>query len=60
MQTLGVDVAVLLVGCSPIEVVVAEAIDLNLMGPYVGVESLEVVFVDETELRCLVSQRICR
>ena len=60
MQTLCVDIAVLLIGRGPIEGAVTEAIDLNFAGPYVGVESLEVVFVDQTELKSLVSKRISK
>jgi hypothetical protein len=57
VQTLCVDVAVLLIGRSPIEGAVTEAIDLNFMRPYIGVESLEVVFVDETELSVLLAKK---
>ena len=57
MQTFCVNVAVLLVGRGPIEGAVTEAIDLNFMRPYIGVESLEVVFVDETELSVLLAKR---
>jgi hypothetical protein len=46
VKTLGVDVAVLLVGGRPVEGVVAEAIDLDLVGPDIGVECFEVVLVD--------------
>lgn len=60
VQTLFVDVAVLLVGRGPVEGAVAEAIDLNFMRPYVGVESLEIVFVDQTELECRISKDVYR
>jgi hypothetical protein len=60
VQTLFVDVAVLLVGRGPVEGAVAEAIDLNFMRPYVGVESLEIVFVDQTELKCRISKDVYR
>jgi hypothetical protein len=55
-----VNIAVPFVGGGPVEGAVAEAIDLNFAGPYVGVESLEVVFVDQTELKSLVSKRISK
>jgi hypothetical protein len=58
VQTLCVDIAILLIGRGPIEGAVTEAIDLNFMRPYIGVESLEVVFVDETELSVLLAKTI--
>ena len=58
VQTFCVNVAVLLVGRGPIEGAVTEAIDLNFMRPHVGVESLEIVFVDKTELRSHISENV--
>jgi hypothetical protein len=51
VKTLGVDIAVSLVGGRPVEGVVTEAIDLDFVSPHVGVECLEVVFVNEAHLR---------
>lgn len=51
METFGVDVAVLLVGGSPVECVVTEAVDLNFVCPDVSVECLEVVLVDKAKLK---------
>lgn len=58
VQTFCVDIAVPVVGGSPIKGAVTEAIDLDFTSPNVGVESLKVVLVDETELKCLVSENV--
>lgn len=52
METLNIDVAVLLVGGGPVEGVVAETINLDFVGPNIGVECFEVILVDQAKLRC--------
>jgi hypothetical protein len=52
VKAISVDIAVLVVGGSPIECVVSEAIDLDFASPNVRVECLEVVLVDKAKLRC--------
>ena len=51
METISIDVAVLLVGGRPVECVVTKAVDLNFMRPDVSVECLEVVLVDKAKLK---------
>ena len=58
MKAFRVNIAVPFVGGGPVEGAVAEAIDLNFMRPHVGVESLEIVFVDKTELRSHISENV--
>ena len=62
MKTFSIDVAVLLVGGSPVECVVAETIDLDFMSPNVGVEGLEVILIDQAKLRSCQRKviHICR
>ena len=50
METISVDVAVLVVGGGPVEGRVTKAVDLDFMSPDVGVESLEVILVDKAKL----------
>lgn len=50
MQALGVNVRVALIGGGPVKGTGAVTIELNLVGPHVRVEGLEVIFIDETVL----------
>jgi hypothetical protein len=50
VKTISINVAVLLVGGSPIEGVVTEAIDLNFVSPNIGVQCFKVVLVDKAKL----------
>ena len=56
METLSIDVAVLLVGGGPVESRIAEAINLDFMSPNVSVECFEVVLVDKAKLEMLSAQ----